>query len=201
MKKKKNPFYHYHRKMSTIPELRANQETRDDGVREKWGRKRRNKAMLDPWCNEQPSGYQKSWKMKREKQYHVDGRGEKHSIVVDNDWRSSWRFEEYCREHNITYEVRRLHRLEYYWQYYSHTWECVGEEWAKKLKRTVQIGDNKKKKVLWTTEWYRRPKYASVERLLDKPIRRCRSITTGYELIWWSNKDIGMEYILRRLES
>lgn len=182
--------------------MRANQEEIDeDGKRIKWGRSRRNRAMLDPWCNEKACGYQKSWKMKREKQYHVDGRGKKYVITIGDNWRSSWRFEEYCREHNITYEVRRLHRLEYYWQTHSVTWECVGEEWGQRLKKVLRIDDNKQKKMVWVTERYRRPRFESVKRLLDKPIRRCRSVTTGYELIWWSHKDIGMEYVLRRLES
>jgi hypothetical protein len=179
--------------MGTRQEQVANSEIRDGHVREKWGRARRNRAVLDPWCNERAATIQKTWKIFRENQYRVGGRGQKHTVVIDNSWAKKWNFEKYCNAHDIPFCINEICHLEKRTQYKKAIWTVIGNETVKRLKR-VLVGTRKK----WIEVEQTRPKYGYIYEDLPTPRHYAVSITDGWELVWWSNKDIGIEYILNK---
>jgi hypothetical protein len=189
--KKKN--YGYYRRLRTHAERVANEKIREEGVYIKWGRARRNEGMLDPWNNEQMHGMQKSWKMKRQKQYHVDGRGQKHTVVLGPNvsWSKIWGFESYCRDHNIPYSLRRLHHLEHHVRYKKAVWTFIRNMPSTKL---VKV-DGK-----WQEVGCFQAVYDYVYTDLEEPQKYTTSITDGYEFSWWSKKDIGLKYLCLETE-
>lgn len=196
MKKK---CYSYYRSMRTHSEQVANEEICEDGMRIKWGRARRNSSVLDPWNNEKQPITQKSWKCKRQNQYNVGKRGKNHTLYIAehiwNRWSTVWKFECYCKDHNIPYLVKTLAHNEVHWQY-QRTWQFIGYETSKQLKRIV-TGEYKKK-AEWVWIPYQKPVYDWVYDYNAPLIKRTYSVYDGTELIWWSDKDIGIEYILKK---
>jgi len=145
----------------------------------------------------------KSWKDNRKTQYRQDGRGQRHEMTFDTEdaWRKQWNIEKYFKEHDIPYctedikEARPYSRTVYYEMvksyqvpYYCYTWEFITQpDGTSRFGRVVkhQIG----------FEW----KFKSIP--LDKPVTTWYngSVSTGWKLIWWSDKDIGIDHILKRI--
>jgi len=185
MRKKK---YNYYRRMKVRAEMVASCEIREDGVREQWGR--RNMHDLDPWNLERPHAMQKSWKMYRKKQYNPDGRGQKHILRVSCDdltWLQRWNWDTYCIDHNIPHTMRVLSHLEKRTQYKEGIWCILEWEVCDRIRRVDG---------LYTIVKEPKPVYGYKYETLPEPRHYTVSVTDGYELIWWSDKDIGMEYIL-----
>jgi len=198
----KTKFQKWYRGVKTTPERRAN----SDPEHLPYVRGRRRPAMLpDPW-DDYPCCHQKTWKVKRAKQYRCGGRGKKHRMVFPvRPWpRWSWRFredeqllEDYLEEHNIPHRVRSLghreKRVQTYQKVYTITgWKVVVKE------RKVRKGSGNKRKT--TTEYYtvRRPIYGWKIKKWDKPREWWVFVAEGTEVVWWSDKDIGVSHILRK---
>lgn len=187
--RKKN--YHYYRKLHTHGERVANEEMRDeDGVRAKWGRACRNNNLLDPWNNEQNPICQKTWKVFRKNQYRPGKRGQKHILHITegrwNRWSTTRKFKEYCRDHDIPYEVNELAHLESQWVY-QKSWTVL---------KYVPYLRKHKKDGYWVEIRDMQPVYGYIYHRDLPLIKRTWSVYDGTELIWWSDKDIGIEYIL-----
>lgn len=177
--------YHYYRRLSTHGELVANDEIREDGVRIKWGRARRNKGLLDSWCNEKVPINQKTWKVLRKTQYRNGKRGQRHVYEIYDKWYSGWKFEEYCREHDIPCAVKNYAHLESSWEY-QKTWEIIC------YRPTIGCTINNIKYPNL------HPIYGYVYHYDLPLVKRVWSVYDKTELIWWSDKDIGIERILNR---
>jgi hypothetical protein len=145
----------------------------------------------------------KNWKDHRKKQYRDRPRGEQHEMLFDEKfWRKRWKLECYLKDHNIPYRIEELRE--------THTYE--------RTIRTRRVKDRQVPVFTTVWRWAERPdgtKFIVRERghqtgfrweyrdePLDKPYTKKYkgSTTTGYRLTWWSDKDIGIEYILRRIE-
>jgi len=172
-------------------EFRANLKDEDG---RSWGRAKRAKLVrmvLTNW-DYRDRHYirdKKSWKRKRDKQYHVDGRPQKHVIVIPDGRCRTWLLSQYLEKHDIPYRIlpRREKRVSVYWQteerklwYNVPVYHHVFQDG--KLVTSHQIG-------------YRHV-YHYVP--LATPIRKEREYrtTVEYEVAWWSNKDIDIEKIL-----
>lgn len=183
--KRKN--YRYYRSPKTLNEAKASQDC--EYVRAK----RRPHNLPNGW-DDQPHCTQKSWKVKRRKQYREKPRGKKHEMFFEDlKWRVRWELQEYFDEHNIPYHIED-HR-----ETYDYTYE---------------VSENVKDyQVPWYTEKYRRDEdgkyvryavrqsgyrwiYKTVKTGKFKTVKR--SVDAGTTLRWWSDKDIGVEYIMAR---
>jgi hypothetical protein len=126
---KKN--YKFYRKPHTT------QERRENGRKNKWGRAKRNKENLVTAYDDKYPTNQKSWKVRRHKQYR-ENRGRQNSIFLPKDknffWGNMYRLENWFDEHDIPFRIERVFE---------------------------------KQQVI------------------------------GYYLIWWSDKDIGIDYLLK----
>jgi hypothetical protein len=147
--KKRRQTHTYYRKIKTHQEIVANDEIKDDGNRERWGRKRRSKKTLDPWVLEKQHHFQKNWKRRSKDKKQYFGRGQKHIyfLKIDNDFRyhyKEWNFREYCNRNGIPYKVVRVY---------------VSRKSSTEYKYKVLV---------------------------------------KIQLTWWADKDIGIEYILRK---
>lgn len=147
--KKRRQSHTYSRKIKTHQEIVANDEIIDGKIRERWGRRRRNKKTLDPWISEKLHHFQHSWKRKSKDKKQYFGRGHKHIYFIKIDdsfgyYYQMWNFKDYCNRNGIPHKVVKM---------YSSRTSSTGY----KYKLLVKI-----------------------------------------QLVWWSNKDIGIEYILRR---
>jgi hypothetical protein len=133
--------------------------------------------------------------VRRKTQYHAGGRGERHEYVVGVEGWSSirWGFEDYCENHNIPYCIENI--TEPYT--YTHTIYTKRVKWYKRRKYQRKWVDRQfvndyTHPIGW--EWV----YRTVA--LSEPIIKKRQGTrvTAYRLVWWSNKDIGIEYIINK---
>ena len=169
--RKKKKTYSYYRRPKTTAERRANQEG--------WCRgKRRPHVLIDSWAD-QYSCCQKTWKTKREKQYHTGGRGERHVIIITPLRDSSWRWptalgslEIYCEDHNIPFSVETIRGFNWKRNY----------RWVKTGTERRNIG----------TFFYTNP----VHTMVYMPGFFKSHYIQHYVFTWWSDKDIGLEYII-----
>lgn len=105
MKQKRN--YHWLKSPKTSSEKRANQgKNRNRYVRAK----RRVKNLPDMW-DDRPCTYQRTWKVKRNKQYYCDGRGQKHTIECDDRYEAWW-LRRRCEEKGIPCTVDIVRKKE-----------------------------------------------------------------------------------------
>lgn len=129
----------------------------------------------------------KTWKNRRDKQYHVDGRQTKHEIVISPD-RHEWLLSEYFKKHDIPYRItpRREQRTGVRWIKDKRTAvfrpRYVHRYVNGQFIATHQIG--------YELHYYWIP--------LETPIRKEYTyyVTVDYTVTWWSNKDIDIEKIL-----
>jgi hypothetical protein len=163
-------------------ELRANSEYREDGERVKWGRGSRGKHQLDQWLNDKPHNHEKSWKRKRKTQYRDRASMQEHTLEFDNNVYKWWDVQEWFDDHDIPCRIERIN--ETWTQTQTHRWKRIETGPypyidAKGIKRY-------------------RYHYEHVRVRLTKPITYQCSRTIGWRLTWWSDKDIGIEYVLKR---
>ena len=144
-----------------------------------------------------------NWKDKRRTQYRDEPRGEYNEIEFDNQsWRKKYRLERYLKEQEIPFRVEVIR-------------ETVRH---KKVLRKKRVKDRQVPNYIYGLKYSKKPdgtKYLArvvkhqsgyswkyLDITLDKPEVRYynKKVTIGFKVIWWSNKDIGMEYILRRTE-
>ncbi len=166
--------------MRVTSEKRANQDC--EYVRAK----RKPSSLPDPW-DDYNTVVTKSWKDKRKTQYRGEKRGPKQSIHLnDKAWRILWDLEEYFKKHDIPYRVEKKRKK----VIYTVTITTKREKWRQvplythPFRGTVhQIG----------FRW----EYREIP--LETPIvKRYKSYESlGYEIVWWSNKDIGIDYIVK----
>lgn len=145
----------------------------------------------------------KNWKDRRVKQYREEKRGQQHELVFEtSNWSQQWNVECYLKKHDIPYRVEEIRHIEkrkhvirtkrvkdYQVPNYVYTWKYLERpDGTKYLVRVV--------KHLSGYSW----KYR--EEPLDKPKVRYYNVSVrdGWRLVWWSDKDIGIEYILKRTE-
>jgi len=173
----------------------------------KYSRPRRVKKLknLNYWGD---SRYREtnSWKDNRKTQYHEDGRGQRHELELTQNsnfdsWRQEWNLEKYFKANDIPFCIEQIKESRqgeyviytkrektYQIPKYCYTWEFITQPDGKEKFGRVgkhQIG----------FEW------RFVEVPLDKPkvIQYNRSVSIGSRVIWWSDKDIGIDHILKRI--
>lgn len=189
--------YRWLRHPRTTAERRANQDEYDGSTNQgTWCRgRRRGKNLTSAW-DDKPHGCQKSWKEFRKTQYHACGRGEKHTIFIYNTIVSIWKLEEYFREHNIPYHTECIRKPYKTQKKPVKKYFVVGQKPLYHYKYTVTKDENGKriytkvKKLLCYTNVY------DYEFVGYKNVTYYH--TLGYEFSWWSNKDVGIEFILSK---
>jgi hypothetical protein len=180
---KKNLKYVYYRHPRTRQEARANQEG--------WERAKRRPIHLPDTYDDLWTDREKSWKATRKTQYHPGGRGKEHSIEVDPDWTYEWDLSEYFKKHNIPYRIER-----------------VCESRMRKFRKTKRV--SKGIGPVYKIQHYRdeegQLKWVDV---FSHFTEKYEWVNDGYEwksvidvvayrIIWWSDKDIGIDYILKQ---
>lgn len=168
-------------------ELVANCELREEKLKIKWGRNRRNRRYLDPWVMEKSHGFQKSWKKYRHTQYRLAGtRSEtnKHIVYIKCGWYNFWALEQYFRKNNIPYRIDTKRKSTNYIIYQYTKRQFVGY-----VPHYYLTSSNKQKS-------YSIPKYIDIP--LDKPIKHIyRSYKIiGHIITWWSDKNINIWRLL-----
>lgn len=179
---KKNLKYVYYRHPRTRNEMRANQEG--------WERAKRRPIHLPDTYDDMYPAHDTSWKAKRKTQYHPGGRGKEHTIEVDADWTYEWDLSEYFKEHDIPYRI-----------------EPVNESRMRKFRKwkRVKVG----LRPVYKTEYYYKDKKLCIRHHFRYWADKYETVIDGYEwrpvttvvkyrVIWWSDKDIGIDYILNQ---
>ena len=155
------------------------------------------RANQNGWCrgkrmpNSLPDAYediwlyaQKGWKKKgRKKQYYTGGRGEHHSMRVEEEPRWSWwrrgyrdridRLEEYCKDYDIPYRIETCRRFRWterqkWIKTGKYEWVTLFEDYTYKREITKCVGTGE-----YYRSWY----------------------TDHYVFHWWYDKDIGVDHI------
>jgi hypothetical protein len=141
----------------------------------------------------------RNWKDHRKTQYRSNGRGQQHTLTLGKEWRWGrlWDLEEYFKDHGIPYRIRRLYEVEVKTVTHQRVWTHLGTGHWVEYQRKVRPKKSKKKTLTtYETVRYWKEDWGWVWKDLPKP-RECRyQIDKGYEVTWWSDKDIGIEYIL-----
>ncbi len=167
---------------------RTTQERRENHKHNKWCRRRRNKANLTNAYDDIKENIQKSWKVKRRHQYREQGRGRQHELFLPANnipnwafWLSMYDVKQYFNNHDIPFRVKR--RCEVTYKITRYRWNSRFSGY-----KTHYDEDGNS---------YDYPVFKDVCIKLEKPIIRKYSTLLGYEVTWWSNKDIGIEHILQ----
>ena len=163
-------MYRWHRRPHTTAERRANQ----DG----WCRGKRKPHMLPNTYDDLNATCTNSWKDHRKTQYHIGGRGEHHQVRVETEktwWRNSKisKLEDYCKKHNIPNRTNEYRKFN--WKPCGR-WMSTGKKIEKKIGHYIYID--------WEYKFIPNGQFY-------------RSYYVDYYVFhWWSNKDIGIKYIL-----
>jgi len=115
----------------------------------------------------------KSWKDKRKTQYV--GRGKKHVIRINDERFSYWDVENYFTTHSIPYCVSKVLKPTY----------REGFKWK-------MVPDERRRE---SFPWLWPPAMKRVMVMTGEMVKY--SVFDYYLLTWWSDKDIGIDYILR----
>lgn len=130
----------------------------------------------------------KGWKKSRSKQQRTGGRGEKHSIYIEGANKYHlWDFEKYCFKHDIPYRLEEK----------TTTEKCSYKETKSVAVRYVPAytyASNPIRQHQVGYKWI----YKTVE--TGRIITYNRKKVLGCTITWWSDKDIGIEYILKECE-
>jgi hypothetical protein len=184
---------------------RTTQERRENGKRNKWGRARRSQSNLPNAWDDKPITVQDTWKGKRRKQYREGGRGQQHEIFLPNDdsqkrwwgfWVNTWQLEQWFEDHDIPYRIEKVQRIERS-EVKTHTrvYVVTGVERCVYMRKVRP--KHGKAETTYETYYAWKNVYGWVTRKLRKPRRTTWSALVGYKVIWWSDKDIGIEYALQ----
>lgn len=188
-------FKKYYRNPRTRNEERHNQDEYEGSSKQQvWCRaKRRPCHLADSWWDRH-SCVQRTWKEHRKTKYRPGKRGKKHTIFCEG-YLKAWDLKEYCEEHDIPCNMEKVTEPYSYWKnvyekveigqkpYYISRWYYRPDETGKMV-RTEQ-------KVLWFYSTEYKEVYIGQEEVHTHRL-------LGYNFTWWSNKDIGIEYILNR---
>lgn len=180
---KKNLKYVYYRHPRTRAEARANQEG--------WERPSRRPHLLPTNYDDIYPTKEKSWKAKRKTQYHTGGRGKEHSIIVDADFTYEWDLTDYFKKYDIPYRVEHIRESK---MKKFRKWKRVSiGHWP--VYRTEHYR-NEEGKLVWVSKFsHHSEKFEWVE---DGWEWKNVSVLIAYKIIWWYNKDIGIDYILKQ---
>lgn len=165
----------WYRSLRTTAERRANSNPEvKDFVRAK----RRGKNLPNSWDDYRVC-VQKTWKERHKTRYRVGKRGQRHEYFLSGTWsrKYEWDFIEYCEAHNIPHTVEPVHKSYTYYrkeQVFIPTLDVFGKPVLHPI-----YGCR-------TGEWVFTGKYTEHR----------GTQTIGTKLIWWSDKDIGIEYII-----
>lgn len=173
----------YYRRIRTTQEHRANGSRKDHDLYG-WARPGRCGLNLPSSWDDIHSVEQRTWKVKREKQYRVGKRGKQHVCYVEEYLypfpMPEYEFENYCKEYDIPYYIEEVYKrvpikeyevkktydgvVKYFWSEYRYcNW------WTSPNEKYEETGHTR----------------------ISHYMRR-----VGYKLTWWSNKDIGIDYVL-----
>lgn len=184
MRKKKNRYFCTFRSMRHAQERKAYYRSPE------YVRAKRNPANLpDPW-DDKYGTWQKSWKVKREKQYRGRSQLTEFHFRIDEGI-YLWRLEDYLDEKDIPHRIEPIRESHEYWHQpriwkrtdyvvaYRKKWD--GENFVDDLSHPVGYK--------WKGEWvdYGEPYLV-----------KCTK-TVGYNVTYWHQKDIGLEYVLGAL--
>lgn len=192
MKKK---YIHCCRHPRTRSEKRANQDY-------KYVRGRRSPHNLVDTYDDIFSCVQKTWKVKRTHQYHCDGRGERHEIILDDkiSWATRWDLKEYCEDHDIPYKIEHIYEP----HFYTRIIRTERKPWYT-VKTYINIyrwikQENGKWEKTWVMSRHSgyRTFYHDVPLLIPKVVTYKSRRHVGTKFIWWYDKDIGIERILAK---
>lgn len=167
------------------------------------GRRRNDLKYVGYWGGGSYHRETNNWKDKRLTQYREGKRGKRHELVFETGWRKLWTLERYLKGKDIPFCIEEI----------RHT------ERRKRVIRTERVKDYQIPNYVYDWKWLERPdgtkyfgrvvkhisgyswKYKEIT--LDKPIIKYYnvSVSDGFRVIWWSDKDIGIDYILKRIES
>ena len=184
--KDKRRYARAYRYPKTTAESRANEGC-------KYARAKRRKANLPDAYWDMPvskNSWDKSWKLTRKKQYR--NRGKKHEIYIEST--TGWGYdkevillEDYFRKHNIPYRIDEVGEkyTEVYYITRKRVKDCYLPYYTKlwcKSSQQHQAG------------WYWTYKWVDLEEPIKKTCKRKRVL--GYTIVWWTDKDIGIDRIL-----
>jgi len=187
-------------------EPRTTQERRANGKRSEWGRGRRNQSNLVDAYSDRPVTIQKTWKVKRRHQYRERSRGQQHTIFLPNGSGPSWRFwiniwelEQWFNNHDIPCCVEKVEKIETRIETHRREYRAIGWE-SYTYVRPVRPRKKGAKKTLtrYETKTSWRNVCGWVKIKLPKPRVSHWSTLIGYNVTWWSGKDIGIERVLQR---
>lgn len=187
MGKHSSSFRKYYKCPKTRNEAKKNQEG--------WCRPKRRPAHLADAWDDRPRGYQKSWKKFRKTKYHIGGRGKKHTLFLKD--KQAWELQEYCEAHSIPFSMETIRE-----PYKTSRIPITKAVWVGKkpvyLTRYRKVYDFATKKYVRQSERY----LAWYTNLYEHYIVGYRTVTyshtIGYDCSWWYDKDIGVEYIIKR---
>jgi hypothetical protein len=156
--------------------------------------KRHPRNLADAW-DDKYHEVQRSWKVRRKKQYRGEKRGAEHHIFLEG-WRRLWYVEEYFKDHDIPYKIEKVteqytytapihskivkRRVPEY--FYKHVWG-KNENGDRRIVKEVQH------QIGWKEEY----DFVLIGYQTKVGVR-----LVGYNLVWWSNKDIGIDFVLRQ---
>lgn len=187
------------RHMRTTAERCANQDS-------EYVRAKRNPANIPNAYDDYFVPEKKSWKHNRETQFRCGGRGEEHSLFISNkDYICEYALKEHFRGNNIAYKIeqikeqRRSCRIIYTERVKSH--QVPNYVYHLVKYKNILPGPS----VRWKTVRRREIKHQAGfkwiywNKPLDTPRIECYTYNNeiGFNLTWWSDKDIGMDYILK----
>lgn len=182
----------FYRCPKTTQERRANCRYGDG-----WGRAKRNSKNLVDTYDDKPTCVQRTWKVRRKKQYH--NRGKQHKVFIPHEsfW-GTWELERYFEDHEIPYRIEKVETVHTEMCHYSREYKRLRYDKYTYVRKVRIHGSNKKHKTRLVTETGWKPIYGWVYTKLEQP-RLVRHVTLhGYNVFWWSNKNIGIDYILRK---
>jgi hypothetical protein len=142
-----------------------------------------------------------SWKGIRKKQYRANGRGKQHEIVIEKckRWYTTYRLREYFDNHDIPYRIEDIKEQYTYTHYPTKAVEAsrrpnyqLKYSWVTNKDGTRTLQAVQGRQIGWKIDYVLVP--TGEVKILKA------SSTVGYKIVWWSDKDIGMEYILSRIQ-
>ncbi len=172
------------------------QERRANPKKNKFARAKRNqKNLVDSWYDKTPC-VQKTWKVKRQTQYRVDGRGEKHQLFLSARSLSSWKLEEWFKNHDIPHRLQPIMKVEFVLQTHRMKYVEVGTRQKTVVHKKPKSKKKNKEITQYESRTYSVPVYRYKPIRLEEPVKRKRRFLTGYMLTWWSDKKIDVDKIL-----
>ncbi len=186
MKKKyRHDGYYRLRRIRTTQEHRVNGKRSDPDY--KWARaKRCGKNLPNSW-DDITTRPQKTWKVKREKQYRDEKRGKKHVIQVGLCF-DEWKLTQYFEEHDIPYVIKDIKEQQ------TRTFKVMEQRVVRTVPQFIRVWDKNLNKIVKGHQIGYRDIYEWVE--TDKTRTSTHCYLLGYEITWWTDTNIGIDYII-----